>query len=244
MEIECLGLCETGLVRKVNQDSIFLKLNDYAGIFVVADGMGGHSHGEIASQMITKTMEEWWNHFSEEKFDWDFEKMIQSIRGSLSYANREIYQNYNQNMVCGSTLAILFFYKDRYAVLHAGDSRVYLEDQGFGCITVDDVWQNQPGLKAEDKRDTSNPKYGHLTNALGIFDKLKICVQIGELGEGMVFLLCSDGLYKMCDEKLIQESLVHIQEHDSMQQKAQELKNEVYNNGARDNLAIVLVKLK
>ena len=69
MKIECLGLCETGLVRKVNQDSIFLKLNDYAGIFVVADGMGGHSHGEIASQMITKTMEEQSNHFAEEKID-------------------------------------------------------------------------------------------------------------------------------------------------------------------------------
>ena len=173
MKIECLGLCETGLVRKVNQDSIILKINDYAGIFVVADGMGGHSHGEIASKMITKTMEDWWNHFSEEKYDWDFEKMVYAIQSSLSYANKEVFRNYNQNMVCGSTFAILFLYRDRYAVIHAGDSRIYLEDQGFGCITVDDVWENQPNLKEEEKRDTSHPNYGHLTNALGIFEKLK-----------------------------------------------------------------------
>ena len=57
MNIEYLGLCENGLVRKVNQDAVLLKINEYAGLFVVADGMGGHSNGEIASKMIIQSME-------------------------------------------------------------------------------------------------------------------------------------------------------------------------------------------
>ena len=243
MNIEYLGLCENGLVRKVNQDAVLLKINEYAGLFVVADGMGGHSNGEIASKMIIQSMEMWWNQFSEEKYQCDFKQMICSIQSSLEEVNKVIFHTYNQGSVCGSTLLVLLLYKNRYAVIHAGDSRAYLLKSDFRCITVDDVWENQPGLRAEDRNNKAHLNYGHLTNALGIFEKLKVSIQAGQLCQDMLFLLCSDGLYKMCDEKKIEDSMQHILNNDSMQLKARELKDVVYANGARDNISMVMVKL-
>ncbi|MBR4981533.1 MAG: serine/threonine-protein phosphatase [Lachnospiraceae bacterium] len=246
MRIVYSGICDIGLKRENNQDSIFT----YSGkdkdvsLFVVADGMGGYSSGELASQMITNKLSQWVEHFSIELYDGNFLKMMESLEHKLEEINSEIFFRYNQEQICGSTCILLFIYKEYYGIINIGDSRIYKkEGWKIKSLMKDDVWENSPDIQERfSKREIINhPNYGKLLQSVGTKENLALASKTDILRQGDTFLLCSDGLYKMCSEKKLAGMLQFVSES-KVEKCVKKMLSACYKAGAGDNVSIIVVK--
>lgn len=238
------GYTDKGKVREINQDAILMRCKNDVGIFVVADGMGGHTYGEKASAIIVQHLEKWWRQFEQEKIMGDFLEITENIRICLERANFEIYNQYNSSNVCGSTVAILFVYKDRYCCFWCGDSRIYcLKKWSFFQVSTDDVWENQSSViqKYTKEQRQRHPNYGKLLTAVGISSRLKLSMQTGYIENGQKFLLCSDGIYKMLSKKKIQSSLWLYKGDCNVLKNITRMKKSVLKKGAGDNFSVIYV---
>ncbi len=245
MKIDFCGYTDTGAVREINQDSILMRCKDDVGIFVVADGMGGHSFGEKASAIIVQQMEKWWRGFVKTDMNREFHEVIEEIRMCLEQANYEIYSNYNVSGVCGSTVVALFVYKDKCCYFTSGDSRIYrLKGWKFEQISFDDVWENQDSVMQAFTKEQrqKHPNHGKLLNAVGISSELKIRVMPEEFAKKQKFLLCSDGIYKMIPDKSIKKLLRSYKGNKNGLILLDKIKEKVLASGARDNFSIILLK--
>ena len=111
MKIKYGCFSDVGKVREVNQDSIFCRQKDGVGLFAVADGMGGHTDGELASQEVADQLIQWWNVYVTESEPSDFVDLIKSLEKTIRIANNNINQKYNNGVICGCTLAVLFIFQ-------------------------------------------------------------------------------------------------------------------------------------
>lgn len=241
--MEYRGVCDIGLERTMNQDAIFMGANGDIGLFCVADGMGGHSHGERASREIVDGLEQWWKGFQESAYDYDFSRMIYALNQVLEKANRNIYKMAGSGQISGSTVVVLFIYRGRYGVLNAGDSRIYLCDRSrVRQLTVDEVWENQVNLHLSSRVKKQHPNRGKLVNAVGIAEDVRITSSTDQSREGMTFMLCSDGLYKMCSERVITRALKECR-RGTLDEVVKKLIRKAYEGGARDNTSVILVRM-
>jgi len=242
MMIEYYGRSEAGKIRDMNQDAILMHTKKEAGLFVVADGMGGHSHGEKASRLIIQILNKWWNDFDPSAYDYIFQRMILSVKQSVEEANAIIFEQYNQDNICGSTIALLFIYKNYYGILHAGDSRCYMyRKYDLKQMTVDDVWENQANISIAERMDLKHPNRGKLINAIGTCKEMKCKIKTDVWSSDTIFLLCSDGLYKMCTEKRVERCIRRYSRHGTLSDMCRDMLEKVYENGAEDNVSVVLV---
>ncbi len=237
------GLSEVGLVREENQDAIFTDQRGDLGCFCVADGMGGHEHGERASQEIVACIGKWWETVSEPTDVDQFLNLTQALGESIRTANTNIRNFTVPGTTCGSTVVALLIWDQYYAVLHAGDSRAYMIDKRgrLNQLTIDDVWENQPEIKIHKHKLKKYSTYGKLVNAIGANDMPKITIRTDNIGQNAGFLLCSDGLYKMVEEKKISKHLKGLLRQ-GPEACIEELKQQVYINGAKDNISIILIQ--
>lgn len=244
MNYEIVGLCETGLKREVNQDAVFWAQEGDAAICLVADGMGGHSHGEIASNLIRQTVAGCWDLFCRNNNFRDFRTMVTLLSSELEKSNQKLFRDYCRHRMCGSTIVLLFCYQDRYAVLHAGDSRLYLKKRFSGVqLTVDEVWENQKNLPAVLRQDLQNVNRGKLVNAFGSEEELHMRMMTNELKGGELFLLCSDGLYKMCSDEQIYRAMGKARKGgEIMMHSLLDLKAKTEAAGAKDNFSIIMMR--
>lgn len=246
MRIIQAGACDIGKVRQINQDSVIM-LSDKekrSHLYVVADGMGGHSDGEVASNLITSGFNEWWLNYHPEKFQNNFRQILVSIQNKLAEVNRYIFEKYNNGVVCGSTCILLFIFDGQFGIISAGDSRIYTK-RGFHIesVMVDDVWENLRSVQDSltEKQRKSHSNYGKLINAVGTTEELKLSMKTDLLKKNDTFLLCSDGLYKFCPEKYIKKALRKCTE-DSINECVHMLIEKTYQNSAKDNISVILVK--
>lgn len=249
MGIEYCGICDKGMKRTANQDAVFMTAGKGMGLFVVADGMGGHMYGEEASGIIVTELKRWWERTLEtrqENAEPPFESMVSSLKTQLSYANRIIYEQYNSgDDVCGSTVVVLLIIGRHFCVLSSGDSRVYcLRGRRFEQITVDDVWENCPEAAAEYQADSlaNAAFYGRLVHAIGVCKDAVISENADGLAGDTCFLLCSDGLYKMCDPGDVKKLLRRYKGRGNGEALLRGIMKKVYANGARDNVSVILVR--
>ncbi|MBQ9991565.1 MAG: serine/threonine-protein phosphatase [Lachnospiraceae bacterium] len=246
MKIVYSGSCDPGLKREVNQDSIvmFFEPKNQVALFAVADGMGGHSHGEQASHWISSGLKKWMDVFSPERYECSFAKMMRALQDKLEELNKEIFFQYNQNQVCGTTCVLLFIYRDSYGVINVGDSRAYhKQGRKVRVLTVDDVWENQRSIREHfsEREIAVHPNRGKLVQAMGTKEKIALSVKTDSLHQEEVFLLCSDGLYKYCPEKYYKKTVKGLSEK-NMEEAAKKLMAKVYENGAGDNASFILIK--
>jgi protein phosphatase len=243
MKIKYNGICDKGLKRESNQDRIYMKSNIETGLFVVADGMGGHLHGERASEHIVSEFGKWYESFDCTKYEDNFNQIIREIQRVLEQMNKTIYSFYGDREICGSTVVVLFIYKDIYAIFWVGDSRAYILNY-WKCrlLTVDDVWENQTNIKASlnEKNIRENSNYGKLVNAIGVSQNARINIITDKINKRARFLLCSDGLYKMCSENEINKMIKRYNGFKGDIQMKQYL-DAVYKHGAEDNVSYILV---
>lgn len=244
MEIEVSSICEKGLKRKENQDSILVFQKEEMALFVVADGMGGCADGSRASQMVVSALKEWAEEFFAEKYSEKFPLMIQDLYKRFEQVNEEIFTNWNQGQVCGSTSVILFLYRNFYGILSVGDSRIY-QSRRLRCmrLTKDDVWENLPEIKHRFTNLKEHPDYGKLVHAVGVEKTLYCDIRTEFFKAGDIFALCSDGVYKMCGEWFLKEK-IRFGGLGKLEHRLEEIQSEIIKHGAADNYSLILVRCK
>ena len=247
MKVEFNGVCDKGLHRQTNQDKLYMKSKGRTALFAIADGMGGHMHGEYASEHIITELRKWYELFDENCYNGKFDNMVFSIRCVLEQVNGKVFDSYGKDVMCGSTVVVLFSCDNQYAVLWAGDSRAYLlNGWKTKLLTVDDVWENQLEIKRNFtmKQMKDCIHYGKLVNAIGIGVNAKINIKTDLIKKGACFLLCSDGLYKMCSEKEIRKMVDGYKGTDTGDILMLSYLNRVYDKGAKDNVSFIIVVYK
>lgn len=237
---------DRGLKRNVNQDAIMAYSCDDFGLFVISDGMGGHSRGELASAEIVKAFDDSREELKRLSEVREFGELTSQIQKILLWVNQKIYTQLNQGQVCGATAVILLVKGRRYAYFSVGDSHLYSYiNRKCSLLTVDDVWDALPSTHHNytDAQIAANAKSGKLTQAVGTSKEVNIHVGMDTAFSGQVFLLCSDGLYKFCGEESIDRGIRQCRSQRSLHQTMDRLMKEVFKKGAGDNVSAIIVKV-
>src|SRR5216117_522458 len=229
------------MVRTSNEDSY--AANAKKKLFLVADGMGGHAAGEVASQMAASTMEE-----VVCKSDDGNRDLEDVLRAAAREANERIYETQRQKPELagmGSTLTVLSFRGSRYYIVQVGDSRAYLLRDGvLEQLTRDHslVWRLfESGILRKDEL-SSHPQKNLITRSIGPHPYLELDVERGEARIGDAFLLCSDGLSDVVPDATIREVL--SQTDTTPQRMCERLVALANEAGGPDNITAVVVRLE
>jgi serine/threonine protein phosphatase PrpC len=249
--LEIFGMSDVGRSREHNEDTIgwYQKV----GVAVLADGMGGHNAGEVASEMAVHTiLEQVKQHISEyplnEPEEENDAEAIMLSMDAISNANRQIHKaSVAQPMYAGmgTTLAMVLFSHHTVTISHVGDSRVYrLRDHHFEQLTVDhslvqEMVQN--GYLTEQEALQSINK-NMITRALGIGTDVEIDVQQQEVRSGDLFLLCSDGLTDLVTDADISATMKNFDA--DLQKSSERLVHLANEKGGRDNISVILVRVR
>ena len=213
------GASDTGCVRNNNEDRILL--DEELGLFVVADGMGGHSHGEMAAELAIATIA----HYVKSSrngtevtwpFGYNFDISLDANRLStgIQLANVQVWkcsQQAPEFAGMGTTVAAVIVSGDTMTVANVGDSRVYLlRDGDFRQLTIDDTWLSAVGSHTSMTRAQihNHPMRNFLTQAAGSKQDLDVHTAEIDLHESDLVLICCDGLYSLVEEPAISSILL------------------------------------
>lgn len=250
MKIHYAVLNEVGLVRNRNEDTIFYAQCNESGIFLVADGMGGHSAGLRASTIIKQRTLVWWENYLKLEKKPDFLQVLEQLKEVFAESNQMILESTETGEISGSTLVALWTSQNRWAVFSCGDSRCYQAEQkfllgNFRRLTTDDVWENQQFNVTDinEEQIQKHKNFGKLVRAIGVKSNFSCTVQSNQIQSKTVFALCSDGVYKYCTENYLKKQLLKCLKSDDLKTYIAKIRNEVYKNGALDNLSLILVKI-
>ncbi|MFJ4143264.1 PP2C family protein-serine/threonine phosphatase [Pseudomonas sp. NPDC089734] len=228
---------DPGKVRSRNEDA-FLD-SPQQGLWVVADGMGGHQRGHVASQLIVASLAELQHQAS-------FNDRLTSLRQCLHWVNRRLGLELTvtagqQDTVMGSTVVALLIDGNRGACIWAGDSRCYLwRGQRLYQLSRDHSLQqrlmDEQKVSAEEAR--AHPSAAALTRAVGASEQLTLDVLELEVYPGDAFLLCSDGLYQGLTSDALGNALSLASPHVALER----LFDGALSGSARDNLTAVVIR--
>lgn len=239
MRIECGARSDQGKVRASNEDSYIA--NAQNGLFVVADGMGGHAAGEVASKIAITSIEKTISSCEPGSNHQDI------IELAIQEANARVFETQRlkpEFRGMGSTLTLLLFQDNQYHVAQVGDSRAYLLRNGvLNQLTQDHsiVWPlYQSGILT--KEDLSrHPQKNLITRSIGTHPQVDADMQSNDALEGDIFLLCSDGLTDVLSDQDI--SRILSREGKSPQQLCELLVDEANAAGGPDNVTVVVIRL-
>lgn len=251
MTIESKSVTDVGRKRPLNEDSYCS--NDDEGLYVVADGMGGHAHGEVASRIAVETIEEFvqltsgdadvtWPYGIDEQLSLNGNRLKTSIR----FANQKLLEHAKSRSDCegmATTVVAVLVEADAAEIAHVGDSRVYLiRDDTIRCLTSDHSWVNEQVLSGviDSEQARNHPLRNVVTRALGGKPELDVDVQSLKLQSGDRLLLCSDGLTTMLDDDAI---LKIVLGDDGGLEQADALVAAANENGGDDNITAILLKV-
>lgn len=230
---------DTGRVRKINEDSFFSYRNENLMGAMVADGMGGHAKGEVASKMATMIIKD---HIIR-KFDpdMDYVELGEMIRRAFIEANAEIYEysRHKENSEgMGTTASMAFIFKGKLIVVHVGDSRVYTIKNGeIKQITTDhslvQELLSRGRITSDDAKN--HPQKNVITRAIGTEASIKVDVRIVDYNDETV-IVSSDGLTNLVSDTQIMEI---IDECDSLQEGVEALIALANKKGGMDNITCI-----
>jgi protein phosphatase len=231
------GLTNIGLIRNTNQDNFLI--NKKYNLFLVADGMGGHESGDVASSIAVKTVEEFFEKY------WNNKSTADLLEKAFKEANRAINnysKKFGENYLMGTTLTAAVINNKTAYIAHVGDSRAYLINKDtIKLITTDHSYVRElvrNGSISEEEA-VLHPHKNILTRALGIdkevnFDLLEITLEKNDL-----LLLCTDGLFNCLSDELIHNI---VKKAACLKEANQNLINESLNFGGEDNITVVLIE--
>lgn len=231
------GISDVGKVRRHNEDSLLVRPE--MGLWAVADGMGGHAKGDVASQMIVETLRKVHEGTTLARCIDDIEDRIIEVNTRLLEKAKESAKR----ITIGSTLVIMLAY-DRYCVyIWAGDSRLYrLRASRLSRITTDhsqvELYIEQGLISREEAH--AHPHGNMITRAVGAMDELHLDMGIQEMEGGDRYLLCSDGLTKHIPDMELQDQLKNGNATDC----CKHLIDVVLSRGAGDNVTAIVVDIQ
>ncbi len=251
MKASVVAQTDVGLKRSENEDSYLV--DESSLLFIVADGMGGHAAGNLASRVAVESMCDFYRRFSSSSLDLmpygsspDISEQANRITNAVSVANDKIRQiaTTNENLSGMGTTVVCALLNGRMVTIgNVGDSRAYLFRQsGYRQITEDHSWVNeqlrQNLISVEDAR--VHPWRNVITRALGSREFVEVDVFEERVrGEDQI-LLCTDGLSGMVDDITMFEILTDASA--SQEEKAERLILEAKKAGGADNITLVLIK--
>jgi len=224
-----------GKVRQINEDS-YLNREDL-NLWVIADGMGGHHAGDVASKAIVQCLNEITPRKRLSTYIDEIEDRLISVNQKL----RQMAAEHHDNRTIGSTVVSMVALNNYFALLWAGDSRVYRSRHGaLSQLTrdhsqVEELVERGVILREEAE---SHPASNVITRAVGATDQLYIDVDIDKAEPGDTFLLCSDGLYKHLNE----EEIAKILQKEDLVDVCKSLIDLTLERGASDNVTLVVIK--
>ncbi|MFY8275249.1 PP2C family protein-serine/threonine phosphatase [Pseudoalteromonas sp. SSDWG2] len=236
MKLISNGLSHQGFVRHTNEDAL-LELPEHK-VWVIADGMGSHVHGDFASELIITEIK---NQLSNGACH---NNKLSAIRDALSNANERLY-HYSVNQLkgqkVGSTAVVLVLTEDTYHYIWVGDSRGYLLRNNVLSQQTRDHSQVNELLDEgaiTDAQATAHPLNSKVSRAIGVSANVIIDSVQGPLVHNDTFLLCSDGLTGQLSDVEIEHALIDS----ATNVNAQNLVQSVLDRGAQDNVSCILVK--
>ena len=224
---------DVGTVRKANEDSYFESSN--SEVWCVADGMGGHARGDVASHMITQDLSQLISE-SENKV------LVENIVNCIEVVNRKLVALSKQKQsIVGSTVAILLFENNKAHCIWAGDSRIYRIREGrIQRITRDHSQVEEmidAGLIKPEEAD-SHPESNIITRAVGASSQLDLEIRTYDLKFSDKFILCSDGLNNVFSD----QELENILRTTSLNLITEHFINEAIVRKARDNVTVLVIE--
>jgi protein phosphatase len=250
--LEIASETHSGMVRSHNEDSVASE--PAVGLVVLADGMGGYNAGEVASGMAVSvvTTEVKRALLGRSSTDIDGatgeELGVVALRENIQRANASIFhaaQSQPQYSGMGTTIVSGLFFDNRVAAAHIGDSRMYrLRGETLEAITRDhSLLQEQIDagiISAADARMSRNKNL--VTRAVGIDAEVEVEIHVHDVLVGDIYLLCSDGLNDMVEDEDIQATLNAFRSN--LPLAANQLIQLANDNGGRDNVSVILVRVK
>ncbi len=225
-----------GKIREYNEDAY---LEDPKGMmWAVADGMGGHAVGDVASNMIVDSLSRIPTSASLDMYINDVIQRLQEVNNQL-----RVEAIKRREQVIGSTVVVLLGFEHQCACLWAGDSRIYRSREGKLEQLTRDHSQIEELIAHGiiDRSQAGNhPASNAITRAVGAADKLVIDVALHEVKDGDIFLLCSDGLTNEVEDNEIARELVR----GDCQKSSNSLLQQALDHGARDNVTVLVVQVE
>jgi protein phosphatase len=253
MKLVYQAVTDVGRKRKGNEDSLFV--NPEQNLFVVADGMGGHAAGEVASRVAVESINEFvcltsgdeeitWPFGLDQNMSYDGNRLKTAVR----YANRKVLEAMKERSEyegMATTVAAVLVDGEEANLAHVGDSRVYLfREAALEQLTSDHSWVNeqiQSGVISADQA-RSHPLRNVVTRALGGKPDLQVDMQFHQVQPGDLLLLCSDGLTTMVSDQEIAR-VVAAAEGD-IEKAARGLVAAANAQGGEDNITVLLLHFK
>lgn len=239
------GLTDVGQIREHNED--FIDWDVPRGLIILADGMGGHNAGEVASALAVNSIKEALYEVLNPDDPVENLDYSELLKQAIIYANDEINRHSAEHPSCagmGTTIATSLFDNDVVVFAHVGDSRIYrlrnnkLEQMTSDHSLVQEMVDN--GFLTEEEAMTSSSR-NLITRALGISDEVEVDITTDNIELGDVYLYCSDGLTDLVPDKEILEIL--SSNKGDLETANQELVNLANEKGGKDNISVILVSL-
>lgn len=233
---------DRGLVREINEDSysVIADCEETPYVFIIADGMGGHNCGEIASRAavehISSSMSEH-NFFPEESRGTELRKLVEST-------NTAVYQKSLESPEAngmGTTLTMALVIDKVMTVAHVGDSRLYLVRAGnMQQVTEDHSYIEELVRKGTLTREEAekHPRKNIITRAIGCSPILEVDILSMTMEKDDIFILCTDGLTNMLDEN----EIVEIAKNNDPDAACMQLIDAAKKQGGEDNITVIVIK--
>ena len=236
MAFECVSRTDVGLRRKVNEDSVLVRTD--RGLWAVADGMGGHDAGDVASAKVTDAL-------LSLPIVYGLDDLVQGAVEALKRVNRELIAIAGAgegSRSPGSTVVGLAIAGDQYRCFWAGDSRAYrIRDSRIVQLTRDHSLVQRlvdAGMLAPEEAE-HHPNANVVTRAVGVTDELEVDIVSGDAMPGDQFVLASDGLTRLVKD----EELANELASGGLEEAADRLIQTVLARGAPDNVSIVVTRV-
>jgi serine/threonine protein phosphatase PrpC len=244
------GKTDTGVTRNKNEDNYCY--DEDLGLFVVADGIGGHTGGEIASKIAVEVIRDYIKTYRSGKKHSiveqknKFSKETNSIASGIQFANHVIYEKSQKNASLhgmGTTVAAVLLTGNKMSVAHVGDSRVYLvRAHSILPLTEDhSVVSEQVKHKTLSREDPGLSNLRNIiTRALGFGKTVEIDLEELEVMDGDRIILCSDGLTTMVPDDSILSTITSV---DNPDEACKILIDTACANGGKDNITVIVIYL-
>lgn len=245
LTLKVSGQSDVGRVREHNEDSFEVDLEEQ--VYVVADGMGGHRHGEVASRIAVEAISAaFHDQGNTGQLDEDLPPHLGHLKAAIESAQVAVQGAVEEDVALvgmGTTVVAMIVRDDSAGVAHVGDSRAYRFRGGvLDQLTKDHTWVGEQvgaGLLSEEQAKV-HPLRNVVTRALGGRGGVEVDVSEINLKPGDVYLLCSDGLTGMLSDREIGEHLISAE---SIEEAGRNLISSANAGGGVDNTTVVIVEV-
>lgn len=252
MKIKAEGNTHVGIKRKINEDSYLIKPE--LGLYIIADGMGGHKAGEVASRMVVETIEDYWKKFKSneipsflEPVKKDISEKAKHLINSIALSNIVVHeaQKKPQYLRMGSTVSSILAEDEILWVANVGDSPVYIHEQGHLTLISEEhsIEAEQKNMGIHDPFSSTNPMMKNiLTRVMGQNEKVDVFITRIKPEAGDIVLLCSDGLTNYLPGDAIKAILDDFSI--PLECKVNVLIDEANKGGGGDNITVILLEIQ